>query len=112
MRIIYLFAILIFSATQTAFSADWLSHYYQHPAPERFVSEVHVMSKAGSLSNPNTASAISVFLGRVMAANPTQIEGWLTELDDLKGGDRKTVLISIAPSRWTSDRLNPSTQQF
>ena len=98
MRIIYLFAILLFSTAQTALAADWLSHYYEHPTPERFVSEVQAMSKAGSLSNPNTASAISVFLGRVMAANPTQIDAWLAELEGLKGVDRQTVLMAASLS--------------
>ena len=98
MRIIYLLTILLLSAAQTAFAADWLSHYYEHPTPERFVSEVKAMSKAGTLSNPNTASSIAVFLGRIMAANPTQIDGWLAELGDLKGGDRQTVLTAASLS--------------
>lgn len=92
MRHTYLLAAVLFTVAQTAFAADWLSHYYEHPTPERFVPEVKALSKAGNLSSPNTSALVSVFLGKIMAANPTQVDGWLAQLGDLKDGDRQTVL--------------------
>ena len=91
-------AAVIFSTAQSAFAEDWLSHYYENPTPKRFVTEVQALSKVGSLSNPKTAALTSVFLGRVMAANPTQVDAWLTQLGDLKGGDRQTVLFAASLS--------------
>lgn len=93
-RLICLLAAVLLTSVQTAYAEDWLSHYYEHPTPERFVTEVQALSKAGNLSNPKTAALISVFLGRVMAANPTQVDSWLTQLGGLKGGDRQTVLFA------------------
>jgi hypothetical protein len=98
MRLIYLLALILLAAVQNVFAEDWISHYYKHPTPERFVTEVQALSKAGNLSNPKTASMISVFLGRVMAANPTQVDGWLNQLGDLKGGDRQTILLAASLS--------------
>lgn len=95
-------AAVLLEAVQTAHAEDWLSHYYEHPTPERFVTEVRAWSKAGSLSNLKTAALISVFLGRVIAANPTQVDAWLTQLDDLKGGDRQ-MLLSAASLSATKD---------
>jgi hypothetical protein len=98
MRLVYLFALTLFAAVQPAFAEDWLSHYYEHPTPERFVTEVQEMSKTGNLSNPKTAALISVFLGRVMAANPTKVDDWLSQLGELKGGDRQTLLAAASLS--------------
>jgi hypothetical protein len=98
MRLICLLAVVLLTTAQTAFAEDWLSHYYEHPTPERFVTEVKALSKAGNLSNPKTAALISVFLGRIMAANPTQVDGWLSQLSDLKGDDRQTVLFAASLS--------------
>ncbi|TFW31318.1 hypothetical protein [Massilia horti] len=86
------------SVVQPAFAGDWLSHYYEHPTPERFVTEVKALSKSGYLSNPQSASMISVFLARVMAANPAQVDGWLGQLSDLKGGDRESLLFAASLS--------------
>jgi hypothetical protein len=63
MRLTYLLVVILLANVQTAFAEDWLSHYYEHPMPERFVTEVHALSKAGNLSNQGTAALISVFLG-------------------------------------------------
>src|SRR5262245_1190993 len=94
MRLLCFVAVVFFAIAQTTFAEDWLSHYYEHPTPERFVTEVRVLSKTGHLSNPKTAAIISVFLGRVMAANPTQVDAWLTQLSDLEGSDRQTLLFA------------------
>ncbi|MFZ2301676.1 MAG: hypothetical protein WAW10_07385 [Gallionella sp.] len=98
MHLISLLAAILLATAQTAYAEDWLSHYYEHPTPERFVTEVQALSKAGNLSNPKSAALISVFLSRVMAANPTQVDGWLSQLGDLKEGDRQTVLFAASLS--------------
>ncbi|MGK5080058.1 hypothetical protein [Janthinobacterium sp. HLX7-2] len=107
MRLLYFLAIILLATAQTAFAEDWLSHYYESPTPERFVTEVQALSKAGNLSNPESAALTSVFLGRVMAANPTQVDAWLSQLGDLKGDDRQTVLFaaSLSGTREAQDYL-------
>jgi hypothetical protein len=103
-RLFYFLAVLLFSTAQSAFAQDWLSHYYENPTPGRFVTEVQALSKAGTLSNPNAAALTSVFLGRVMAANPVQVNAWLTQLGSLKGGDRQTVLVAASLSGTSEAR--------
>lgn len=98
MHLIRLLAFVLLATVHTAHAEDWISHYYEHPTPDRFVTEVQTLSKAGNLSNPNSAALISVFLGRIMAANPTQVDGWLAQLGDLKGGDRQTLLFAASLS--------------
>lgn len=88
-------SLLIAFSSLSAHSApvdDWIMHYYEKPTPDRFVAEVRGLSKAGHLSDPKASQLIAVFLGRVMAANPTQVASWLVQLSDLKGGDRQTIL--------------------
>jgi hypothetical protein len=98
MRLIYLLAVVLLTPAQSAFAEDWISHYYEHPTPERFVPEVQGLSKSGNLANPKTADMISVFLGRIMEANPTQVDGWMAQLGDLKEGDRQTLLFAASLS--------------
>jgi hypothetical protein len=90
--------VLMLLATANAVADDWVSHYYEKPAPGRFVAEVQALSKAGHLAKPTTAEITSVFLGRVMAANPSQVDGWLNQLGDLKNEDRQTLLLAASRS--------------
>jgi hypothetical protein len=101
MRLFFFLAVTLLLTAQSAFAEDWLSHYYEKPTPERLVTEVRAMSKAGTLSNPKSAAPISVFLGKVMAANPARVDAWLSQLGDLKGGDRQTVLLAAS---WSGTR--------
>lgn len=90
----WLMALVLIAISFSANADDWITHYYEHPTPERFVAEVQAMSKSGYLANAKSAAPIAAFLGRVMAANPSQIEGWLNQLDGLKGDDRDTLLLA------------------
>ncbi|MES2320378.1 MAG: hypothetical protein V4631_23110 [Pseudomonadota bacterium] len=98
MRLFSFLAVILLATAQSAFAADWFSHYYEKPTPERFVAEVQAMSKAGNLANPKTTDLTSVFLGKVMAANPTKVNAWLSQLSDLKGGDRRALLLAASLS--------------
>ena len=97
MRLLFLtLAALILSTTAVAQVANpanqqkqkelssWIMNYYKSPAPEKFVEKVKASSEVGRLlsTGPRARKNANVmFLGKVMAANPTQIAGWM---DDLK----------------------------
>lgn len=89
---------------------NWMMHYYEHPTPDRFVPEVISMSKAGYLAKAETSAPISAFLGQIMAANPSQIEGWLNQLNGFKGKDRDTLLLAASLSN-TKEALAYIRQQ-
>ncbi|HBT97174.1 MAG TPA: hypothetical protein DEB25_05885 [Desulfobulbaceae bacterium] len=95
---------ILFAVAQTVSAADWVSHYYEHPTPERFVAEVQKLSEAGTLSDPNKSMMIAVFLSRIMAAHPAQIDGWLSQLGNLKGNDRQTILFAAQLSNTKEAR--------
>lgn len=99
----WMVAITMFLA-QAVWADDWMTNYYERPSPERFVAEVQGFSKAGHLSSLKTGPMIAVFLGRVMAANPVAVESWLSQLSDLTGGDRETLLLAAGFSRTQEAR--------
>lgn len=90
--------------TQVVWAGDWMTHYYEYPTPARFVAEVQGLSKAGHLSSPEKGVVVAVFLGRVMAANPVAVESWLSQLSDLTGRDRETLLLAAGFSRTQEAR--------
>lgn len=82
-----------------ASSPDWMTFYYTHPQPDRFVSEVRGMSKSAVLSKPSAEPPIVAFLSRVMAKNPERIPAWMAALADLPDKDKETLHKAI----WYSD---------
>ena len=78
---------------------EWMSFYYRTPQPERFVTEVREMSKAGALSQENAEGPMTAFLSRVMAQNPEKIAAWMSDLSDLPERDKAALYKSI----WLSD---------
>ena len=96
--------LLLFATAHHAFAQDWIIHYYEHPTPERFVTEVRALGAAGHLCNPKTTALMSVFLSKVMAANPARVDGWLTDLRDLNDCDRQALLAAAAHSNTSEAR--------
>ena len=92
-------AFVLLTISVSANADDWITNYYEHPTPERFVAEVQAMSRSGYLANAKSSQPIAAFLGRVMGANPSQIEGWLNKLDGLNGEDKNTLLLAASLSQ-------------
>jgi len=88
-----------FAADQKAGMDDWLTFYYQHPQPERFVAEVHALSKSAVFSKESARPPMLAFLGRVMAQNPDKITGWMTALGDLPAKDLEVLYAAV----WFSE---------
>jgi hypothetical protein len=98
-----LVAFMLYAMSHFVHADDWITNYYEHPTPERFVAEVRGWSAAGRLSGEKSL-AFAVFLGRVMASNGSQISAWLDQVGDLKGHDRTTLLLAIAVSNTPEGR--------
>ena len=82
------------SQTARAEVSEWVMSYYQHPDPEHFVERVQTMSKAGVLHDPRPNARPDsnvMFLGKIMAANPSKLQKWLDALVALPA-DEQTVL--------------------
>lgn len=78
--------------------SQWVMTYYQHPDPDQFVTRVRQMVEFKVLRG-NRPEANEVFLGKVMAANPKRIAGWLDELADL---DKEDAIV-IYRAAWISE---------
>ena len=81
-------------------SERWLQTYYQSPQPERFVEEVHDLSRRGLLAKPNNRPPMIGFLSQVLAQNPQKITAWMTALDDLPAAEKAILQNAL----WHSGR--------
>ena len=97
-RIALLLLTILFSFDSFA-EEDWLMNYYKDPTPDAFVKEVKNLSKSGVLSDPKLKQTISVFLSRILAANPDKTLEWMKELDNLNDGDMEPVFYAV----WLSN---------
>jgi hypothetical protein len=70
---------------------DWTTLYFADPHPERFVEEVRAMARRGELSNGPSVLSTVVFLGEVIAANPSIALTWFDALRDLLPDDLHTL---------------------
>lgn len=95
--------IFLASEPVVGFSSDWMTFYYQNPAPERFVEEVTALSQQGLLAKREHSGMMAVFLSRVMASNPERIESWMAELSKLPQSGNKTFT-RTTPDQWRSLR--------
>jgi hypothetical protein len=80
--------------TKRAELGQWIMTYYLHPEPEQFVERVRSMSKVGMLHDPSPTArpdANVMFLGKIMAANPTKISEWLDALSSLPVEEKVVV---------------------
>ena len=68
-----------------------MTFYYRNPQPDRFVSEVRKLSRAGALSAPNARSLMAAFLSRLMADHPEKIAEWMAALADLPDNDKRIL---------------------
>lgn len=82
-----------------AFTSDddfrsWFAFYYKAPHPERVTASLRYMKQHAYLDDyPDIAS---VFLSRVMIANPGEVDRWVnTEWQDLGGAEWSVVLVSL-----------------
>lgn len=77
---------------------DWVTHYYKAPSPDRLISEVRALSKAGVLRKSAQPPLVG-FMSRIMKANPDHIQKWIVALSDLPQ-EGKDILLEAA---WYSD---------
>jgi len=99
MKRITLFLLAITLSFSSSANGDWLMNYYKNPTPGTFVEEVKNLSKSGVLSDPKHKQTISVFLSRVLAANPDKTLKWMKELNHLNKSDMEPIFYAV----WLSD---------
>jgi len=60
----------------------WGTYYYLRPRPERFVQAVTAMSQQGVLDREfGDIADVAILLSQILERNPSQIRGWLGEID-------------------------------
>ena len=83
---------------------DWVPSYYRRPSPDRFVEEVRGLAEAGVFDKENARPPMIGFFSQVMTQNPTHIEAWITDLQDLNEAGRNVLLESAWRSNTESAR--------
>jgi len=91
----FLLSASVFAGDQKPGADAWLTYYYQHPQPDRFVAEVTAMSMAKDFARPSARPPMIAFLGRIMAQNPDKIAAWMASLGDLPAGDREVLYAAL-----------------
>jgi len=85
---------------------DWMTFYYAHPEPTRFVAEVRALAESGAFVQPERRIVLATFLSQVMAANRKHIDEWMTDLSDLEGEAREAVRVAAWLSNTREARLH------
>lgn len=71
---------------------SWFAFYYRHPDPDRLPHAIKFMDQNGYLSrHPDIAS---VFIAKVMEANPDKVSGWFDEMKQEREATWNVLLIS------------------
>lgn len=61
---------------------NWLKFYYANPRLEHLVDDVVESAEKGLLDDPGRRIVLGTFLGRLFAAHPGRVAGWLEELSE------------------------------
>ena len=91
----FVFGLPLLGANLQEVSGNWLTGYYRNPQPTRFVDEVRTLINSGSFSKETAQPPLIVFLGRVIAANPTKIESWMAALNDLSPAGKDLLYAAL-----------------
>lgn len=86
---------------QLTAAQEWMTFYYAHPQPDRFVEHVRALAAGGVLGDLSRQLATTTFLSRVMAANPKKIRPWMSALAELKGNE----LLAVRTAAWFSNTV-------
>lgn len=62
---------------------DWLESYYEHPSPERFVSQMKEWSADGTLDNDGAKPALIAFISQLLRQNREELGAWYAALEGL-----------------------------
>jgi hypothetical protein len=64
-------------AARPSAAEEWLTHYYENPQPERFVTSIYELSRSGYFEQPGHVPLAIGFIGSLFAQNPEQIDQWV-----------------------------------
>lgn len=76
----------------------WIMTYYQHPDPDKVPERVRQMSRRG-LFKSDRPEAFTIFLGRIIHANPDRVAAWMEAWKDLPAAELEVLLNGLASSQ-------------
>lgn len=82
-----------FAARAETSAQAWLENYYVNPQPERLPQAVQSLSRSGFLDK-NIPLSIG-FLSTVFAKNPTRVDAWLLELNNLPMNHQRLIASAL-----------------
>lgn len=61
----------------------WMTHYYEHPAPEGFVGWIRAVEAEGRLYDPRDQVPLMVFMSELVRQHPEYLGRWCAQLASL-----------------------------
>ena len=90
--------------------ADWVTHYYRKPEPERFVEEVTRLGEASVLELEEINYVVLSFLSKIFADNPERVRDWFDQLQILKL--KRWPLLFLAASYSRNDQVESFLEEI
>jgi hypothetical protein len=81
---------------------DWMYSYYQHPKPELVPNAIRILFEESDPMKPDALPGNMGFYGRVLAANPDRIPGWILEIE----GQTEDQWFFMANALWNCGTKN------
>ena len=79
---ISLFCLCSFAHAQESLQhiGEWMSHYYEKPAPDQFTKWLHDASTAGAFEKPSARFPLMIFTTEILKMNPDKGSLWCEDL--------------------------------
>ena len=85
-----------FVGVQANRGQQWLSHYYQNPRPEDFLTAVYSLSQSGYFESAGQPATAIGFFSTVFTQNPQNVNDWLVRTRELPAEHRRI----LAAAAW------------
>lgn len=83
------------AAAPTRDWSNWVAHYYENPQPEKVVTAVYALSRAGYFEEAGQPATAIGFLATVFAQNPEQVGQWAAAFRDLPAAHQRLVAAAL-----------------
>lgn len=70
---------------------EWMSHYYEKPAPDQFTKWLHDASTAGAFEKPSARFPLMIFTTEILKMNPDKGNQWCKDLATISPANKAYI---------------------